>query len=62
MPSSLLYFPFEIILLQTARKENNWKTKETEKAVVTLETEGTKGPILDVYDDDEMLASGRFYP
>jgi len=41
MPSSLLYFPFEIILLQTARKENNRKTKETEKAVVTLETEGT---------------------
>jgi len=55
-------FPFEIILLQTGRKENNWKTKETEKAVVTLETEGTKGPILDVYDDDDMLASGTFYP
>jgi len=33
-----------------------------EKAVVTLETEGTKGPILDVYDDDDMLASGTFYP
>ena len=45
--------PFEIILLQTTRKENNWKTEETERAVVTLETEhGSKGPILDVYDDD----------
>jgi hypothetical protein len=31
--------PFEIILLQTTRKENNWKTKETERAVVTLEAE-----------------------
>ena len=31
--------PFEIILLQTTRKENNWKTEETlERAVVTLET------------------------
>jgi len=36
--------PFEIILLQTRRKENNWKTKETlERAVVTLETERIKG-------------------
>jgi len=36
--------PFEIILLQTTRKENNWKTKETlEGAVVTLETEQIKG-------------------
>ena len=36
--------PFEIILLQTTRKENNWKTKETlERAVVTLETERIKG-------------------
>jgi hypothetical protein len=36
--------PFEIILLQTTRKENNWKTKETlERAVVTLETERIEG-------------------
>ena len=36
--------PFEIILLQTTRKENNWKTKETlDRAVVTLETERIKG-------------------
>ena len=35
---------FEIILLQTARKENNWKTEETlERAVVTLYTERIKG-------------------
>ena len=61
MPSSLLYFPFEIILLQTTRKEN-WETEETmEKAVVTLEMEWIKGSNLDVYDDD-MLASGRIYP
>jgi hypothetical protein len=36
--------PFEIISLQTTRKENNWKTEETlAGAVVTLETEGNKG-------------------
>jgi hypothetical protein len=36
--------PFEIILLQTTRKENNWKTKETlERAVVTVETERIRG-------------------
>ena len=36
--------PFEIILLQTTRKENNWKTEETlERAVVTLETGRIKG-------------------
>ena len=36
--------PFEIISLQTTRKENNWKTKETlARAVVTLETERIKG-------------------
>ena len=35
---------FDIILLQTTRKENNWKTEETlERAVVTLETERIKG-------------------
>ena len=35
--------PFEIILLQTTRKENNWKTEETlERAVVTLEMEWIK--------------------
>ena len=31
--------PFEIILLQTTRKENNWKTEETlARRVVNLET------------------------
>jgi len=36
--------PFEIVLLQTTRKENNWKPKETlERAVVTLEMERIKG-------------------
>jgi len=36
--------PFEIISLQTTRKENNWKTEETlGRAVVTLETERIKG-------------------
>jgi len=35
--------PFEIILLQTTRKENNWKIEEAlERAVVTLETERIK--------------------
>ena len=38
--------PFEIISLQTTRKENNWKTEETlARAVVTLETERIKGSI-----------------
>jgi hypothetical protein len=45
--------PFEIISLQTTRKKNNWKTEETlARAVVTLETERIKGPVLDVYEDD----------
>jgi hypothetical protein len=35
--------PFKIIPLQTTRKENNWKTEETAGAVVTVETERTKG-------------------
>ena len=36
--------PFEIILLQTTRKENNWKTEETlKRAVLTLETERIEG-------------------
>jgi hypothetical protein len=36
--------PFEIITLQTTKKENNWKTKKTlARAVVTLETERIKG-------------------
>jgi hypothetical protein len=36
--------PFEIILLQTTRKENNWKTEETlARALVTLEMEQIKG-------------------
>jgi hypothetical protein len=35
--------PFEIISLQTTRKENNWNTEETlAKTVVTLETERIK--------------------
>jgi hypothetical protein len=35
---------FEIISLQTTRKENNWKTEEKlARAVVTLETERIKG-------------------
>jgi len=39
--------PFEIILLQTTRKENNWKTEETlETAVVTLEMDRIKGSNL----------------
>jgi len=39
--------PFEIILLQITRKENNWKTDETlERAVVTLETKRIKGSNL----------------
>jgi hypothetical protein len=37
--------PFEIISLQTTRKENNWKTEEMlARAVVTLETEQIEGP------------------
>jgi hypothetical protein len=36
--------PFEIVPLQTTRKENNWKTEEAlERAAVTLETERIKG-------------------
>ena len=36
--------PFEIIPLQTTRKENNWKTEEAlTRAAVTLETERIKG-------------------
>jgi hypothetical protein len=36
--------PFEIIPLQTAGKENNWKTKEAlARAAVTLKTERIKG-------------------
>jgi hypothetical protein len=36
--------PFEIISLQTARKENNWKTEETlARTFVTLETELIRG-------------------
>jgi len=36
--------PFEITLLQTTRKENNWKTEETlERAVVTVKRERIKG-------------------
>jgi len=35
--------PFEIISLQTTRKENNWKTEEMlARTVVTLETEWIK--------------------
>jgi len=36
--------PFEIITLQTTRKENIWKTEEAlARAAVTLETERVKG-------------------
>jgi len=36
--------PFEIIPLQSTRKENNWKTEEAlAQAAVTLETERIKG-------------------
>jgi hypothetical protein len=36
--------PFEIISLQTTRKENNWKTEETlARRVVTLQMERIKG-------------------
>jgi hypothetical protein len=36
--------PLEIIPLQTARKDNKWKTEETlARAAVTLETERIKG-------------------
>ena len=36
--------PFEIISLQTTRKEKNWKTREMlERAVVILETDRIKG-------------------
>ena len=36
--------PFEIIQLQTTRKESNWKTEEAlVRAAVTLETERIKG-------------------
>jgi hypothetical protein len=45
--------PFEIISQQTTRKENNWKTEETlARAVVTLRRNGSKGPFLNVYDDE----------
>ena len=44
----------EIIPLQITRKEKNWKTEETlARVVVTLRRNGSKGPILDVYDDDD---------
>ena len=36
--------PFEIMPLQTARKENSWKTEEAmERAAVTVETERVEG-------------------
>ena len=39
--------PFEIIPLQTTRKENNWKTEEAlARAALTLETERIKGSNL----------------
>jgi len=46
--------PFEIIPLQTTRKENNWKTEEVlVRAAVTLETERIQGTNPNVYDDDD---------
>jgi hypothetical protein len=48
--------PFEIISLQTMRKKNNWKNEEMlARAVVTVERNGSKGPILDDDDDDDDL-------
>jgi len=45
--------PFEIIPLQTTRKENNWKTEEAfTRAAVTVETERIKGPNPYVCNDD----------
>jgi len=39
--------PYEVIPLQTTRKENNWKTKEAlALAAVTVETERIKGSNL----------------
>jgi hypothetical protein len=39
--------------LQTTRKENNWKTEETLAiAILTLDN-GSKGRVLDIYDDDD---------
>ena len=36
--------PFEVVPLQTTRKENNWKTEEAlARAAITLETERIKG-------------------
>jgi len=36
--------PFELVTLQTTRKENYWKTEEVlARAAVTLETERIKG-------------------
>jgi len=35
------------MLLQTTRKEHNWKTEEA------LVQAAAKGPILDGYDDDD---------
>jgi hypothetical protein len=53
--------PFEIISLQTTRKKNNWKIEETlARTAVILDTNGSKVPILDIYDDDDDVASKQF--
>ena len=46
---------FEIIPLQTSRKQKNWKTEETlERAAVTPDTERVKGSnFFYVYDNDD---------
>jgi len=44
---------FEIIPLQTARKENNWKPKKRWREQLQLRRRnGLKVPILDEYDND----------
>jgi len=48
---------FEIISLQTTRKENNWKTEETlARAVITLQTERIKRvQFFYVYDECDVF-------
>ena len=54
---TLKKYPFEIIPLQTTRKEYNWKTEEAVAwAAVTLESEWIKVSILNVYDDEKVYS------
>ena len=53
--------PFEIIPLQTTRKENNWKTEEAlARAAVTVETERIKGSNPWFYYDDDFDKQGVY--